>query len=556
MLETLYIKKLAVIDCLEIDCCNGMTALTGATGAGKSILIDALALALGTRADYSLIREDAGSAEVIASFRLMPQSPAQQWLQQQDLVEEQSCTLRRIISRERGSKAYINGRPVALQSLRELGALLVDIHGQHEHHGLLKTTIQRQLLDRFGNLEPKVKRLGQQYLFWHTLQQQIEQLRENSQQRRSQLEFLDFQINELAALDPQPNEATTLDQQQKLLAHTQELQRGLGAALHLVYDDENHSAYQQLARALEQLRQLHPYDPELASRSELLQEALILINDSADDLLHRMENLEADPEQLQVIEDRLGALHALARKHQVAIDALPALLENLRQQHAVLQGSDTDLANLSSKLATAWEDYERLATEISRSRSHIATELSAQVTGYMQQLGMPEGHFKVAVSASLSPSRCGLDQINFQVATNPGQPLKPLSGTASGGELSRIGLAIQVCCTHKLPTSTIVFDEVDVGIGGGVAEIVGRLLHQLATGCQVLCITHLGQVAAQADQHLAVAKNQGSTSTVSVSALSAEQRTEEIARMLGGQTITEKTRDHAREMLSLAAARP
>jgi len=554
MLENLYIHNLAVIDRLEIDWHHGMTVLTGETGAGKSILVDALTLAVGGRADNSLIREGEDQAEVIASFQTPANSPAHDWLLQQELIDEQSCTLRRIITRQRGSKAYINGRPVPLQFMKELGAQLVDIHGQHEHHSLLNTSVQRQLLDRFGDLESQVITLSDYYQRWHTLQQRLQSLRDGGALRESQLEFMNFQITELEDLGLQTGEHIELGEQQQRLAHTQELLQGLHSVLELLYDDDHHSAHQMISKGLEQLQKLQAYEPRLDTALQSLAEALILTDDATESLRLLANQLEADPQQLQTVEDRLGIIHTLARKHRVKGDELPALLEQFRRQRQQLLAEVMDLDSLVEQVDAAKQQYVALAAQISIQRRRVAQTLSAQVTSLMRQLGMTAGQLCIDVTEITTATRHGQDRIEFLVSTNPGQSLKSLKSTASGGELSRISLAIQVTCTHKASAPTIIFDEVDVGIGGGVAETVGRLLRRLASHCQVLCVTHLGQVAAQGDRQLAVAKKSGQSSLVTVTPLSNEHRIEEIARMLGGHQITAKTRAHAEEMLALAAA--
>ncbi len=553
MLENLYIHNLAVIDRLEIDWHHGMTVLTGETGAGKSILVDALALAVGGRADNRLIREGEDRAEVIASFQTPADSPAHGWLLQQELIDEQSCALRRIITHKRGSKAYINGRPVPLQFMKELGALLVDIHGQHEHHSLLNTSVQRQLLDRFGDLEPQVITLSDFYQRWHTLQQRLQSLRDGGVQRQSQLEFMSFQINELEGLGLQTGEYIELGEQQQRLAHTQELLQGLHSVLELLYDNDHHSAHQMISNGLEQLQRLQAYEPRLDTTLQSLAEALILTDDATESLRLLANQLEADPQQLQTVEERLGIIHTLARKHRVEGDELPALLEQFRRQRQQLLAEVLDLDSLVEQVDAAKQQYQALAAQISMQRRRVAQTLSAKVTSLMRQLGMTTGQLCIDVTETTAMTRHGQDRIEFLVSTNPGQSLKSLKATASGGELSRISLAIQVTCTHKASAPTIIFDEVDVGIGGGVAETVGRLLRRLANHCQVLCVTHLGQVAAQGDRQLAVTKTSEQSSLVTVTPLSNEHRTEEIARMLGGHQITPKTRAHAKEMLALAA---
>lgn len=553
MLTGLYIRDFAIVRKLELSLNSGLTVLTGETGAGKSILIDALDLALGGRGESGAIRHGCERAEVSAQFALGDQQAAVHWLQQQGLDADGECILRRVIERDRPSKGFINGRPVTMQMLRALGELLVDIHGQHEHQSLLRREAQRATLDTYAGLEAAVKDLGTRYEQIRDLQTRLDNLRRQSADRAARLDLLRYQVKELDALDLKDGEAAQLEDEHRRVANGAELLEGAQALAQLLMDADEGTAAQLIGRGMNKLEELTRFDPKLGELHSLLNEALIQVEEAAAQLHQYLDKLELDPQRLAWLDQRLGAVHALARKHQLRPEELPGLLLRLRAELADLEDFDANFDKLERELASVRKDYLKAAAGVSQKRQQAATRLSAAVGGQMQRLGMPGGRFAV----DLPPlpegevSAYGLEQVEFQVSANPGQPLKPLNKVASGGELSRISLALQVITAEGGRIPTLIFDEVDVGIGGGVAEIVGQQLHTLSGARQVLCITHLAQVAAQGDRHLQVSKIADGESVVThIQPLAKKERVMEIARMMGGVEISAQTLAHAEEMLN------
>jgi len=558
MLTQLLIRDLAIVSSVELEFAAGMSALTGETGAGKSIMIDALGLALGDKADGDLVRPGCERAEIIASFALDACPGARAWLAEQALDEEDECILRRVIPRDGRSRAYINGRTANSAQLRELANHLVDIHGQHAHQSLLRPAMQRELLDAYGGQGELAAQVAEAFRHYRTLDQELGERERAERARLERLDLLQIQVEELDALALTLDELQNLDQEQRRLSHLGRLQEGTAALLLLLAEGEPALA-DQLRGAVAELAELAAIDPALAEGRELLDTAAIHAGEAASSLRHYLDGLDLDPEALETVETRLAQIHALARKYRVFPEQLPELLDERRAELAHLEQAGTRLAGLRAERERAWSGFLALASELSAARREAAARLSATVTQAMQQLAMVGGQFAVTLEA-LNPERAsaaGLERIDFLVSANPGQPLQALARVASGGELSRISLAIQVATAECASVPTLVFDEVDVGIGGGVAEIVGRLLRQLGARRQVLCVTHLPQVAAQAHRQLRVRKEtlDGQTHT-RIEPLDAEARVEEIARMLGGTRITERTRDHAREMLSLPQDAP
>ncbi|MEJ2645341.1 MAG: DNA repair protein RecN [Gammaproteobacteria bacterium] len=555
MLTHIHVRDFVIVDELDLELGPGMTALTGETGAGKSILVDALGLVLGDRGDSSVIRHQAERAEISAAFELAEHPDARTWLQERDLDADGECQLRRIITREGRSRGYINGRPTPIQSLKELGNLLVDIHGQHEHQSLLRRDTQRQLLDDFGGLGPSVELVSNAYRHWRGLRDELESLRSADQDRSSRLDLIGFQVRELEALALQDGEYAELDEEHARLANAGRLLETCRQAVDALYDSDQGSAHSLLSHAAGELAPLADIDPRLAGARELLDSAVIQLQEGIDELRGYLDRLDLDPARLQWVEDRIGDIHQLARKHRCEPVELPNLLEHLQSELDTLEHADEHLVALEQAVDAATTDYRRAAETLSRERREAAADFNARVTEVMQGLGMPGGRFEVDVQNASGGrfTAWGLDQIEFQVAANPGQPAMPLAKVASGGELSRISLAIQVIAAGSNHVPSLVFDEVDTGVGGGVAEVVGRKLRTLGDSHQVLCVTHLPQVAAQAHHHLQVSKLAGSQSTrTRIRALSDEERIDELARMLGGIEITTSTRTHAREMIEQA----
>ncbi|MGA9851654.1 MAG: DNA repair protein RecN [Gammaproteobacteria bacterium] len=555
MLTHITIRDFAIIDTLELDFAQGMSVLTGETGAGKSILVDALGLVLGDRADAAVIRHDAERAEISAEFDVHNLPHIQIWLKEQDLESPDSeCILRRIIARDGRSRGQINGHSAPLQLLKELGEQLVDIHGQHEHQSLLRPMTQLTLLDSFANHASLLDEIAKLYGDWKITHERLTDLHSATRDRNTRLDLLRHQVNELDTLGLQTGEIARLDEEHRRLANGGKLLEGAQSALNGLYESEETSAYQILHQALNTLNGLGELDPRLKNICEPLVNAETQLSDASEELRRYVSNADLDPQRLEWVESRLGSIHDLARKHHMEPESLPECHEKLRSELHDLEHADVALQGLEAKLARLRDSYRKVAAELSRQRSQTAAELSGKVTGSMQELGMPGGRF--AIQINNDPERLtahGTDQVEFQVSANKGQPLKPLAKVVSGGELSRIALAIQVVAAQASAIPSMIFDEVDAGIGGGVAEIVGRRLRTLGEKRQVLCVTHLPQVASQAHHHFRVVKEvRGNTTLTRIEALDKKTQIDELARMLGGVEITETTRRHAREMISRA----
>ena len=557
MLTQIRVRNYAVIDEIELELGPGMTVLSGETGAGKSILVDALGLVLGDRADASAVRAGAERAEITAIFELTDVPTARDWLAERDLDGGNECVLRRIIGREGRSRAYVNGSPAPLQTLRQLGEHLVEIHGQHEHQTLTHRSVQREILDIHGKLGPALTRLSQAYDDWRALDERLTTLRDERAHREERIDLIRYQLRELESLALDDGEAEALDQEHARLANTGRLAEGSNEALELIYDDENGSAQQRIGRARETLARLAETDPALAPLARQLEEAEIQVNDAAEELRRYQTGLEADPARLEFVDGRIGSIRELARKHQIAPAELPGRLIALRDELSSIENAAQALDTLATELEAAAGEYRSLALDLGRARTAAAGSLGDAIAAMMRQLGMPGGHFEVRVSTDEDGdfTRHGLDRIEFAVTTNPGQPAAALARVASGGELSRIALAVQVVATGGGGPPCLVFDEIDSGVGGGVAEIVGRRLRELGEARQVLCVTHLPQVASQGHGHVRVAKlTDGKTTRTTLTPLNEDETVEELARMLGGVEITATSRDHAREMLGRARA--
>lgn len=556
MLLDLQIKNLALIENLSLNFKAGFSSLTGETGAGKSILLDGLGLALGERSDASLVRHGEERAEVSASFAIDKIPAAQNWLAENSLDEDGLCLLRRIVNAQGTSRAYINGRQVPAGNLKELGSLLIDIHGQHEHQSLLSLNNQMDLVDAYGHHEKQLTKVQASYKDWQTQYKYLEDLRNNQAEHQSKLELLEFQLSEFEKLQIQANEFSELASEQSTLAHANDIKRfGFAAYQALEGENDMQGAIGLIADAIAQLEKLAEFSPELNSQLEQLQSNLIDLQESAGDIYQFAESVDLDPARLQQVDERLGALHALAKKYQLDADNLAQKHQELLAEHQKLKQDFGSLDELETKLNQAWLQLNEDAKALTKLRLASSEKLAKTVTATMQTLGMEKGVFSIEISPLEKPNAKGIDRIEFMVAANPGQPAKPLAKVASGGELSRISLAIQVASAEVAQIPTLIFDEVDVGIGGGIAEVVGQKMRELGQKRQVLSITHLGQVAAFGNQHLAIAKqtknNQTSTKVVE---LNETERVEEIARMIGGLEITEPTRQHAKELLTRGQA--
>ncbi len=552
MLKSIRIRNFAIIDEIELELGAGMTALTGETGAGKSILIDALGLILGDRGSADVVRQGAKRAEISAEFDIRGLAPVEAWLEEQSLDLDGECLLRRVIGADGRSRAYINGNAVPVQNLRLLGDHLVDIHGQHEHQSLARRDVQRELVDHHGNHLALREELGDAWRHWQHLDSELTRLRNRGEERDSRLEFLRFQVAELEALAPDGDELTELEAERRRLANVSRLAEGSAAALGALYENDEISAQALVAEALRALEALAELDPALESAARLATEAEAAIGEAADEIRRYATSLEADPARHEEVESRLAAIRDVARKHRVDAAELPAQLERLQAEFTELEEADVRLETLERETLAARERYDALAVELTAARRRAGEDFAEQVTAAMQTLSMSGGRFVVAIDtpADAEPREHGVDRIEFRVSANPGQEPMSLARIASGGELSRMSLAIQVVAAGASTIPSMVFDEVDSGIGGGVAEIVGRRLRQLGDQRQVLCVTHLPQVASQAHQHLRVAKvTDGKSTRTGITVLGEKERIEEIARMLGGVEITERSREHAAEML-------
>ena len=554
MLVHLQIRNLAIVEHLELNLTSGMSAVTGETGAGKSIMVDAIGLLLGDRADTSVVRHGAQRAEINAVFQLEQLAAAKDWLNQRDLyLEEEDCHLRRMISPGGRSRAYINGTPQPLQALRELGELLVDIHGQHEHQSLLKRDLQRQLLDDYADNSSLLKKTTEHFRTCEELRHRLETLNQADAERDARVDLLRYQIQELQALDLQADELPALEEEHVRLANAGRLLETGQQALNRLYEDEGLSVHGLLSRTQQDLENLCTLDNRLSPSSELLHNALIQVHEASDELRHYLQGVELDPQRLEWIEQRLADSQRLARKHRLTVEQLPTLLPRLQTELEMLDQSEQQQEELTQQLEQHWQKYQQQARILSDKRASAARELSERISEAMQGLGMIGGRFAITLQPRDKPAASGLEKVEFMVSANPGQPLRPLTKVASGGELSRISLAIQVIAARSARIATLIFDEVDSGIGGGVAQVVGQQLRTLGQARQVLCVTHLPQVAAQAHAHLKVQKQtDGQTTQTLIKVLKKKQRVQEIARMLGGLELTENTLAHAREMLTQA----
>lgn len=557
MLTSIRIRDFAIIDELEIDFSSGLTVITGETGAGKSIMIDAIGLVLGDRAEASTVRHGAIKAEIALSLEIN-QPELLQWLTQHDLDAGNSCILRRVITAEGRSRGYINGSPATVKMLRELGHQLVEIQGQHAHQALLDSVVQRKLLDTHGGLEIKVVELKQRYQTWQQASIDFNQAAQHHGERLSRIDLLQFQLTELDQLALLENELVTLDEDLTRLSHNERLRHILNMSLTRLYESESQSLYQQLSQIITEIQEASTLDSAFSESETLVQNALIQVEEASSSLRGLQHRLEADPQRLQWVEDRLAALHDMARKHHVKIDELPEKHLKICTELKTLSAPESSLEALQTRLTDSETQYDQLAGEISKIRRNAAKSLSTAITSTMQELGMEGGQLITELNPLDTHERkpWGKENVLFLISTNPGHPPKPLSKIASGGELSRISLAIQLAASHQQQLPTMFFDEVDSGIGGAIAEIVGKQLRTLGNSSQVFCVTHLPQVAACGHQHFQVQKVKSKSTTLTrLVELDETQRIEEIARMLGGQTITRQTMAHAAEMLDLGTNR-
>ena len=553
MLQTISLRDFVIVDQLELDFSSGFTVLTGETGAGKSILLDALSLVLGERADSSQIREGSNRAEISALFRIDPEllNSFGQWLDEQGFPTEddgQSLLLKRTVEANGRSRAFINGSVATLTQLREAGDQLVDIHGQHAHQLLLKSGAQRELLDRHAGLLPLASEVSQAYKTLNDSRRRLQQAENAGQDIERERERLEWQLEELTELAPQEGEWTNIQSEHARLANGAKLIGGCQEAIDVLSDADN-SIESSLSKVCINIGSLAEHDPALSTISESLESAQIQLDEAIHGLNRYLQKIDLDPARLEIVEERMQSLHGAAKKYRTDADSLPQLLIETTERLDALTASQ-NIEALREKVKQEEAAYLKFAKQLTQRRSKAAVDLGQLVTEAMQNLSMAGGRLEIALTPLQEGGSHGLEQIEFLVAGHAGSTPRSLAKVASGGELARISLAISVITSKASFTPTLIFDEVDAGIGGAVAETVGKLLHQLGQSHQILCVTHLPQVAAQGNHHLKVSKAQSGDKTVSqVQPLGRNERVEEVARMLGGATITDTTRRHARELL-------
>lgn len=550
MLIHLAIHQFALVEHLDLELKQGMSVITGETGAGKSILLDALGLALGERADTGFIRYGSEQAEIAATFMANPQ--ANNWLELHDIPLDDCIILRRVITNEGRSRGYINGRMVPATDLRELGQYLIEIHSQHAHQKLLQKDSAREILDAYANLQLPAKEVSLLYSEWQTLAKQLKKLQEDSSETQAQRQLLGYQVEEFRELNPSADELASLEEEQKRLANAEDTLLNSQTALSACSNDDETNACQLTHSALARVNAIDDQHPLLNEVRELLEQAQIQLEEASSTLERYLEQIDINPHRLQQVESRLSELYSMARKHHILPEMLYQHWQDIEQQYNALNLSDSDLENLTQQLANKQQEFTSAAQKLSQLRHKAAGKLDKEIESHFAALALGSAKFNTHLEAT-DASKHGLDAISFMVQTNPGTPMGLLSKVASGGELARISLAIQVVIAASSAIPSLIFDEVDVGIGGGTAERVGRLLRQLGDKGQVLCVTHQPQVASLAHQHYQISKISGATTThTQLRLLEQGQRREEVARMLGGVDITQQTLAHAEEMLAKA----
>ena len=557
MLLSINISNYTLVESLEIEFAQGTTAITGETGAGKSLVLDALRMALGDRADTDTIRHGKERAEITATFDINTIKAAKTWLDANDFNSDENCILRRIYTREGRSRGYINGQPSTMSQLQELGDMLTDIHSQHEHQSLLRKETHRRLLDEYANAEDLATKVAREYSAWHKVRIDLTNLLQRSDELDDRKDLLNFQVNELQQIDLTAKHLEQLELEQKTLANAEQIVQDSHNLLAICEQAEGFNLRDSLNKALSILANIEYKPDALKITEELLQGGLIQIEEAINEISHHIDRFEADPQRLQIVEEQLSAIFQLSRKHRVNPDQLETTLQTLEAELKNLIGGSENINALEAKLADLASSYEKSAKQLSSKRKAASKAMSKDINRQLQKLSMEGAELLVQLSPvnnSEYRSR-GLEETEFLLATNPGQPHKMLAKIASGGELSRVSLAIQVVAASHSKIPTLVFDEVDVGIGGSTADIVGQLIKQLGERGQVISVTHQPQVAAHAHHHYRASKVIEDNSAESLMApLNQQQRVEELARMLGGAKVTKQTLSHASELLSLASA--
>lgn len=552
MLAHLSVNNFAIVKSLQVELCAGMTTITGETGAGKSIAIDALSLCLGCRSDAGMVRQGEDRVDIVASFIIESNLSAKRWLEDNELAEADECILRRIVNKDGRSRGFINGNPVPVSQLRSLGQLLVSIHGQHAHHQLLKKEYQLKLLDDYAGHNSLISQSQGRYQKWRQAENTLKQTLQNSEQNQAQKQLLEYQIKELDELSLAEHEFPELELEHKKITNSGEILGLTQESLNLLSESEHANALSLLHASLNCTNQLSELDKELSNVSQMLNDALIQAEEASSELRNYFDSIDIDPMHMQNIEERFSQVMSLAKKLQVLPEDLYAHHQELSAQIDALDCSDEKIEELERQVAATKDAYLKSAEKLHKSRKRYAKELNKLISNSMQQLSMEKARFDIQVDFdSKYSSPLGADDVEFLVSANPGQPLQSLGKVASGGELSRISLAIQVITAQKVETPSLIFDEVDVGISGPTAAVVGKMLRTLGESTQILCVTHLPQVAGCGHQQMFVAKKTQSGNTeTNMFSLDSDQRVNELARLLGGSEITNSTLANARELLA------
>lgn len=557
MLLQLNIQNFAIVKSLDIDWQSGMTTITGETGAGKSIAIDALGLCLGDRATTNVVRPNCKKADLAATFDIQKNKTAKLWLKQHDLLLESSseCILRRVISAEGRSKAYINGSQVPLVQLKEVGQLLINIHGQHDHQLIVKSSQQAKLLDEYADHQPLIDEVKHYYQQWHKLNKELALLQQNKQQREAQQQLLQYQVNELNEFSLQAGEFETLEGDYKRHSNAQDLLDTTLQSLQTLAEDENFNVLDSLRHCSEGIASLARLDKRLENVATILNDSFLQIEEASADLKHYYQELELDPQAYAMIEERYSTALQLAKKHSLSPENIATFHQSLIQELADISNDESRINDVIEEISKTEQAYDDCALTLSSSRKKAAKKLGLNISRSMQELNMPHGQFHIAITSlnnnATNITANGIDKIDFQVSINPGQALEAMNKVASGGELSRISLAMQVILADKVITPTLIFDEVDVGISGPTAAMVGSKLQQLAKNTQVICVTHLPQVACKGHQQFFVSKlTDGEHTETKVTELSEQSRIQEIARLLAGDKISEHSLANAQELLA------
>lgn len=555
MLAHMTISNFAIVKTLQFELKPGMTTITGETGAGKSIAIDALGLCLGDRAEATMVRPNEDKAEISAAFLLANNQAARRWLEDNDLMDGEECILRRVITKEGRSRGFINGSPVPASQQKALGQLLINIHGQHAHQQLMRPEYQQHMLDQYAGHHSLLDKTRETYQRWRQAHNELKRLTQSREENEAQKQLLQYQVKELDELALGEEEFNEIEEEHKRLSNSGELAVASQTALSMLYDNDDGNALQLLQMASQQVCNLGEYDNSLNVIPQMLEEAVIQVQEASQELRSYLDNLDMDPHRLIYLEERLAKIMSMARKHYVMPNELYQKHQELLKELDNLDCSDERLEEMAENVEALRQKCLLAAEKLSKSRQRYAKELDQKISESMHTLSMEHGEFSINIASDpermLSP--IGYDSISFLVSTNPGQPLQPLGKVASGGELSRISLAIQVITAQKVETPSLIFDEVDVGISGPTAAIVGKMLRTLGESTQVMCVTHLPQVAGCGHQQMFVAKktSEGQTET-NMRPLTEEDRITELARLLGGSEITERTLANAKELLIAA----